>query len=204
MAPRRARVAFVAPNTEHTVDFGGSVDGKLFVERDSADYQALLQSLPASPQRVIVADAPDWVTCMHALYESIAGRDAAKVALDERLRARSLQSLALDPRVCQMLELIRREPTRNFRQHELARLTGLSASRLLYLFGEQMQMPYRRYRTWYRLLVAQRALHRCDTLTHAALEAGFSDSAHFSHSFRKAYGVTPAKVFRRPTCFEVG
>ncbi|MEO0424662.1 MAG: AraC family transcriptional regulator [Pseudomonadota bacterium] len=202
-APRRARVAFVAPNTEHVVDFDGLVDAKLFIERDSIDYHTVAQSFPLSTVRLAVSEGEEWVQCMQGLYESMASRDEAQAALDERLRAVDRQAPALDHRIRGVLALIRREPARNFRQEELAAHAGISASRLLAVFGQQMQMPYRRYRTWHRLLVAQRALHRCDTLTHAALEAGFSDSAHFSHSFRNAYGVTPAKVFRRPERFEV-
>jgi AraC-like DNA-binding protein len=35
------------------------------------------------------------------------------------------------------------------------------------------------------------------TLTDAALGAGFADSSHFSRAFRNMFGITPSSVFGR-------
>jgi AraC-like DNA-binding protein len=35
------------------------------------------------------------------------------------------------------------------------------------------------------------------SLTEAAVEAGFTDSAHFARLFRATFGVTPSYVFRK-------
>jgi AraC-like DNA-binding protein len=40
-------------------------------------------------------------------------------------------------------------------------------------------------------------------MTRAALDAGFADATHFSHSFRDTFGVNPAPVFRKIGRFEV-
>jgi hypothetical protein len=41
--------------------------------------------------------------------------------------------------------LIRKEPDRNHSQGELAASLGLSPSRVLHLFSEQIGVPYRRF-----------------------------------------------------------
>jgi len=69
-------------------------------------------------------------------------------------------------------------------------LSDLSPSRFLHLFKENTDVPYRRFRAWKRLFLAVEHLNASDNMTFAALEAGFSDATHFSHSFRDAFGVS--------------
>jgi AraC-like DNA-binding protein len=53
------------------------------------------------------------------------------------------------------------------------------------------------------MLSALELLHGSDNMTRAALDAGFADATHFSHSFRDTFGVNPAPVFRNIGRFEV-
>jgi AraC-like DNA-binding protein len=64
------------------------------------------------------------------------------------------------------------------------------------LFKEHTDVPYRRFRAWKRLFLALESLSATDNMTIAALDAGFSDATHFSHSFRDTFGINPAYVFR--------
>jgi NAD(P)-dependent dehydrogenase (short-subunit alcohol dehydrogenase family) len=41
-------------------------------------------------------------------------------------------------------------------------------------------------------------------IARAALDAGYADATHFSHSFRATFGVNPAPVFRTLGRFEMG
>ncbi len=108
-----------------------------------------------------------------------------------------------DHRIQHVINMISREPDRNFSQQELALAVGLSPSRFLHLFRQQTGLPYRRFRLWKRMLVAFEHLHASDNLTRAALDAGFADATHFSHSFRDTFGVNPAPVFRYIERFEL-
>ncbi len=63
------------------------------------------------------------------------------------------------------------------------------------LFKQQTDVPYRRFRTWKRLFLALDSLSAIDNMTVTALDAGFSDAAPFSHSFRETFGINPAYVF---------
>lgn len=73
-------------------------------------------------------------------------------------------------------------------------VSGLSASRLRHLFVEQTGLPFKTYLLWLRLTRAVEALAAGATLTQAAHDAGFADSAHFSRTFRRMFGVAPAAL----------
>lgn len=78
----------------------------------------------------------------------------------------------------------------------LAQATGLSESRFNHLFRAEMGVSFRSYRVWSQVRGALCALGTDSRLTQAALEGGFLDSSHFSHMFRKNFGMTPSSVLK--------
>lgn len=101
----------------------------------------------------------------------------------------------LDARIMTVVELIKRDVADNLSAQYLAAQVGLSEPRLLQLFKDTLGVPIRRYRQWHRLFVTAVGVTRGLSLTDAALEAGFTDSAHFSHTFRSILGTTPSAMF---------
>jgi AraC-like DNA-binding protein len=101
----------------------------------------------------------------------------------------------LDARIMTVVELIKRNVADNLSAQYLAAQVGLSESRLLQLFKDTLGVPIRRYRQWHRLFVTAVGVTRGLSLTAAALEAGFTDSAHFNHTFRSILGTTPSAMF---------
>jgi AraC-like DNA-binding protein len=77
---------------------------------------------------------------------------------------------------------------------DLARVIGLSPGRMSHLFVEQTGLPFRTYLLWLRMRRAVEAYARGASLTTAAYDAGFSDSAHFSRTFRRMFGVAAAEL----------
>jgi len=53
------------------------------------------------------------------------------------------------------------------------------------------------------MFLALENLNAVDNMTIAALDAGFADATHFSHSFRDTFGINPAYVFRGISRFDV-
>ncbi len=147
-------------------------------------------------------DDPEILQCFRWVFEDDPAQDAVELRLDALLPNEAGGECIRDTRIKQIVELIRREPDRNYSEEELGATLGLSPSRVLHLFSAEMGVPYRRFRMWKRLMLSFELLHAQDNMTVAAMEAGFADATHFSHSFRDTFGVNPAPVFRRIERFE--
>ncbi len=197
------RCAVVPAGIRHALDMAGGVHGKLFVERNSPDAIGFRKRFPYTGTAVTFFEDAETVECFRWVYEEDPRRAAVEQRLDRLLNSREQHAPELDARIRQVIERICREPDRNFSGQELASLVQLSPSRFLHLFHEHMGVPYRRFRMWKRLITAAELLQSSDTLTRAALDAGFSDAAHFSRCYRATFGVNPAPVFRKLVRFEV-
>lgn len=71
---------------------------------------------------------------------------------------------------------------------------GLSASRLRHLFVEQTGLPFKTYLLWLRLTRAVEVVAAGASITQAAHDSGFADSAHLSRTFRRMFGIAPAAL----------
>jgi AraC-like DNA-binding protein len=71
----------------------------------------------------------------------------------------------------------------------------LSHSRARHLFVSQTGLPFKTYVLWLRLERAVALYAGGSSLTEAAHNSGFSDSAHFSRTFRRTFGL-PAAALR--------
>lgn len=76
----------------------------------------------------------------------------------------------------------------------MAREAGLSSSRFQYRFRACTGLALRPYLRWRRLLIAMAEVMRGETLTGAAVSAGFADAAHFTRTVRRHFGITPGTV----------
>jgi AraC-like DNA-binding protein len=72
----------------------------------------------------------------------------------------------------------------------------LSPSRLTHVFTPAVGLPFKRYVLWRRLRRVVEEVAGGATLTWAAAAAGFSDSAHLSRTFRRAFGLPPSALQR--------
>lgn len=200
---QRCRCAIIPAGVRHELDFEGGVHGKLFIERDHADFLYFKRRFAWIAQSPKFFSDDELIEQLCWLYETDPNKDVIENCLDEMLQCDGELNQMLDPRVKNAIDLMRDEPDCNFSQEYLAEMADLSPSRFLHLFKQNTDMPYRRFRTWKRLFLALDSLCVCDNLTMAALDAGFADAAHFSHSFRDTFGINPAYVFRGINRFEV-
>lgn len=79
----------------------------------------------------------------------------------------------------------------------LAHQVGLSASELSRRFKQQFRLSPVSYRKQLRLVLATRRLQEGHSITVAAHNAGFSDAAHLSRTFKLQYGITPSRWVAR-------
>ncbi len=101
----------------------------------------------------------------------------------------------LDARIARTLEDMRNEPSGAATGQQCAALAGLSFSRFLHLFKAEVGTPFRSLRTWKRARSLLHHVTRDAHLVNVALDAGYPDSTHFSHTIRQVYGLKPRDLF---------
>ena len=112
-----------------------------------------------------------------------AGGDAASAA------SRRVDVAAVE-RARQFLDA---ERTRVVRSTELEAVTGLTRYELARQFRRAFGTSPYRYLLGRRLELARRRMHGDRPLVDVAGEAGFADQAHFTRTFKAAFGLTPAR-----------
>lgn len=98
------------------------------------------------------------------------------------------------PAVKKLLRLLPESLDGDVRLSALAPQVGLSVGRLSHLFRAEVGFALRPYILWLRLHRAAEHLQRGGTLTEAAHAAGFTDSAHLNHAFRRTLGLNPSEI----------
>ena len=102
-----------------------------------------------------------------------------------------------EPRIERALAALDQQLRGKVSAQALAAVAHLSLSQLERLFAEQLGMPVRRLVLWRRLRVALQLALAGSTLTEAAHDAGFADSAHFSRTMKQLFGVSAAASLRQ-------
>ena len=97
--------------------------------------------------------------------------------------------LPLPPTLDALLADIDRSLGDPIRVGELAKRQNISTSQLERRLGASVGLPVRQLVIWRRLRYAVDRVLAGASLTAAALDAGFSDAAHFSRSLRATFGV---------------
>lgn len=114
---------------------------------------------------------------------------------DRLILGRSLMGRRMDPRIGHILTLMSSEShEQGLAAEDCARAAGVSTSRFLHLFKECTDYSFRAQRMWKR---ARRFMDHAGaetSLTDVALELGYPDSSHFSHSIRGTYGLQPRAI----------
>lgn len=101
----------------------------------------------------------------------------------------------VDKRVLAALQYLDRHRRELIPLREMASEMCLSESRFQHLFKEHTGISYRRMQLWKRLMTSFDLVQNTKTLTELAHNAGFSDSAHYSKTFKESFGFTPSEVF---------
>lgn len=192
--------AVIPAGVRHALDVGGDPLAVFYPEPDVAIFADLARFGTGwhATGRILVAQRAT-LTPFRALYEHRDALGFADEMLDDIvqfLRAGSGPPV-LDPRVARVIAWLGRNPGDLTTVEQLLRSDGLSVSRFLHLFSNEIGVPFRRFRIWNRLRAASSMALRGASLTEAAVGAGFSDSAHFSRLHRETFGVTPSSTLGR-------
>ena len=188
-------VAAVGPDTCHSFRASGAM-AFLFIAPESSTGIAI---------RNLLFDDQPWTNIargslaasLEALRSSFENSGS-----DEELRRvgqaildtarRTAPSKMTDPRVLAMIDYARQNLDGRVSLPAAAGRAALSPSRARHLFVAQTGLPFKTYVLWLRIELAVALYAAGSSLTEAAHEAGFADSAHFSRTFKKTFGLAAA------------
>lgn len=191
-------VVAVAPDVEHRFTSEG-LTAILFIEPESRPGRAVAKHLFAGADIVAVPPLSFQDACqrMRAFWQD--RRTGAEPL--EHLGRSLIDSLAgdvtpdvVDDRVRRVMRWAAERIEGPVSLVDAAPEIGLSAARLRHLFVEQTGLPFKTYLLWLRLNKSVGRIVEGASLTEAAYDVGFADSAHFSRTFRRMFGVTPAAL----------
>ena len=184
----------VAPNVRHTVTSDHRSVICVTVEPESVSPGALdeLMTRLLGEQRELYARR------IRAAYDELRSRacrgDITSSAFDRMCFDEALPRRRLDARVARAIAQIGRFSGEPVTATSCANEAGLSASRFLHLFKQETGMAFRAFRAWKRARSLLRYVRQAGTLTDIALDTGYPDSTHFSHSIRQVYGLKPSDI----------
>jgi AraC-like DNA-binding protein len=192
--------AIVAAHQPHAFEARGEYVGMIFVEPESREGRAIHQRCLG--EGIVAADG--------ALEHEIAALTASytRSALDRELAASARSVIAklaatstvplvsLDKRIERAVELLRERIGETVLLAEIADAACLSPDRFRHLFIEETGMRFRPYVLWLRIEIALAAFAAGRNLTEASHAGGFADSAHFSRTFKRMFGIAPSSFQR--------
>lgn len=214
---RPGQVVAWDPSAAHA---GAAVDGQAWWSRLivvevadladlASDHESVLPADIAFPNPVVSdkALADDFVRLHRALEDSTTRLERDE-QLAEWLHALIERSSAVRPARAPLswrddralrvaCDYLGDRPERNVSLDELAGAAGIGKFRLIRLFRDQTGLPPHALQVAHRVRAARRLLEAGDTISEAAVAAGFADQSHLHRHFQRSLGVTPAEYQRR-------
>lgn len=192
-------IVVMAPNVMHSTDSEHQPYLALMIDPDHALYGHLYPLL--NGEQICSLPAACLATFHSQFQKLIAGQlspdDAKQLVLTllSTLNPNPLQVLPWDARVLQACHYIQQlVPQQIPTVAQVAAHTGLSESRLMHLFSQQLGISMRRYILWLRIRYAIKLWAAGRSLIDIALEAGFADQAHFTRTLRSMADFAPSML----------
>ena len=188
-------MAVVPPYVPHQVESQMRVINVLKIEAETVDLGALPDVLKGRG----AVDEAEFVQLVRRRRGEMSAQgcaaDLLKLDFDKTFFGAALAPRRIDRRIAAVLDRIRQDPSAPAIAEECAAMAHLSFSRFLHLFKQEVGAPFRSFRTWKRARCLLHYVNRKANLTHVALDTGYPDSTHFSHSIRQVYGLKPRDIF---------
>ena len=205
-APLDADGVIVMADSPHELHTRDARYGLVFVDPETLEGRWLRRSYGEGISRIDDARAADAVARLRHI--DVAPGDGSAIARDIQAIVRALCSgpepqRPIDERVSRALTLIRGMDTSKISLEQIAAGVFLSPSRFAHLFSEHVGLPFRRYILWRRLTRAMMAVGRGRTLSAAAHECGFADSAHLTRTCYQMLGQPPSVLLLAGEFWEI-
>lgn len=185
-----ARALLIEPHVRHQLSCATRKVAVYMIKPETVE----LRRLPTAWRRGSgPLDAPQFVRRMLAAAK---GEALPPDALDLAFFDVPLPARALDPRIARIIRRLQDHPNCPEDGDAFAAEAGLSVSRLLHLFKAETGCSYRSLRAWKRARQLLPSINQSHNLAQLALDIGYPDSTHFSHSIRTYFGIAPKDILR--------
>ena len=191
------RALYVPAGVDHGVAMRGNVEMRtLYIEpgaHSNLPYNPVVLEISPLLRALILAllDEP-------LLYdEDGRGGWLASLVIDELTRAHHLPlviPMPRDERLKRLCKELLDDPSRNETLDQWAEKVGASARTLSRLFSNEVGLTFAQWRQRVRFHNAMEAIVRGEPIGAVAHANGYESASAFTAAFRKAFGVTPAKL----------
>jgi AraC-like DNA-binding protein len=192
--------AIVAAHESHAFEARGERVALVFAEPESLDGRALRERYPKGVSALNADDCAGHAAMLAELYaQDAADEELAACARALTARLSSIHSSAarpLDKRIARAIDILHERLADAVVMSDIAAAVHLSPERFRHLFLQETGIRFRPYVLWLRLEVAVALYGAGSSLTEASHAGGFADSAHFSRTFKRMFGVTANGVQR--------
>ncbi len=195
-----AHASIVMSDREHQFDGCGQDVVILLIEPETTAGRILLTRYGQASLTVIPDDAV--ISTSQKLLDGLARRESDDSLIEGAMSIISLlagnvpEVEGVDPRITQSLDWIRGHLGEPIALGQVASVAHLSPSRFRHLFVAQTGISFRAYVLWARVSTAMVAAMAGQSWTAAAQHAGFADSAHFTRTCKRMFGISPTMLSR--------
>jgi AraC-like DNA-binding protein len=189
-------LSVVLPHVPHRIACDERMICNLLVESETVTQAGLPPFLRDARGAV---DAPAVLARMRAALGAFRDGGQTQYAhtadFDLAFFGQALPRRPIDARIGKVLARVKSDPNEPHPAAACAASIHVSVSRFLHLFKAEVGMPFRSFRTWQRARSVLYFVTHTSKLTTIALDVGYPDSTHFSHSIRHVFGLTPKSIF---------
>lgn len=191
-----AELAVTTPYAAHRITCSDRMVYQILVEPETVDSERLPDFMRESCG---VIDAPQLAARMREACRSIQadgyGTCAADFDFDRCFFDQSLAPRNISGSIAKIVTRIKEDPASTIAGEACADAVHLSLSRFLHRFKQEVGVSFRDFRTWRRARNLMHFVRQNHNMAYLALDMGYPDSTHFSHSVRKIYGLRPRDIF---------
>lgn len=193
---QESELSVVPPYVSHSLVSGDRMICDILIEADSVAVDKLPAYIANGRGAV---PAPETASALRGALERFQSGTAQQTLqtadFDQCFFGQALEPRVIDRRIRAVLAKIKDDPNSHTSAQDCAEASHLSVSRFLHLFKTEAGTPFRSFRTWQRARSVLYYVTQDANLAQIALDVGYPDSTHFSHSVRQVYGLTPKSIF---------